>query len=184
MSDRPLTLGQVIERLARLSPDLLCKPAFGEPDSWRGDYASIAFEPRESATVREMLSCARAADGATFTGYKGGNYRMTLNTQCYVAEYGEYNGEEDDALSIANYPWLCTERDDELVRLRARVAELEAALADERKHADELAAALEALRYDETNCWCSSRCDVPRQCGCARRLLKSHAARRAKEAAE
>lgn len=68
--------------------------------------------------------------------------------------------------------------------IEARESALRAALADERKHADELAAALEALRYDETNCWCSSLCDVPRQCGCARRLLKSHAARRAKEAAE
>lgn len=126
MSDThlPLNLREVISSLERLSPNLLCAPAFGEAGSWRGDYACIAFAPRDSATVREMLSCARAAVGATFTGYKGGKYLMTFSTECYVAEYGVYGG-DDDALSLARFPWLSPDATEALT-LRARVAELEA----------------------------------------------------------
>jgi len=71
-----------------------------------------------------MLSCARAAVGATFTGYKGGKYLMTFSTECYVAEYGVYGG-DDDALSLARFPWLSPDATEALT-LRARVAELEA----------------------------------------------------------
>ena len=135
MNSYALTLGDVIKRLERLSPDLRCTPAFGEPDSWRGVYAYIAFAPRESATVREMLSCAKAADGATFTGYKGGEFRMDRSTPCYVAEYGEYNGEDEDALSTDNFPWLAEGAEAEVVALRASLAAAEAKLADEVRHA-------------------------------------------------
>ena len=203
MSSYAMTLGDVIERLERLSPDLRCSPAFGEPGSWRGDYCCIAFAPRKEATVREMLSCAKAADGATFTGYKGGDFRMSRKTECYVADYGDYNGEEEDALSTDNFPWLADGKEAEVTRLRAsfaaaedkladankatldmmnrhrdEVLALEAKLADAEKHADELAAhlttALTICSDDLGYEWTHCGDDEP-----SRALLAAHAARRA-----
>ena len=190
---RALMLGEVIERLERLSPDLRCTPAFGEPDSWRGDYACIAFGPRESATVREMLSCAKAADDATFGGYKGGNYRMTRKTECYVAAYGEYGGADEDALSTDNFPWLVVPGSVEQLRAALAAAEakligsysaetmvhmveerdrLKAVLADERRHADALVKQLtECLNHAE---WLANK----------HTTLQAHAHRRAAEVIE
>lgn len=60
----------------------------------------------------------------------------------------------------------------EVDALRARVAELEAALADERKHADELSVAL------------GEQLELRAVKATAHPLVRAHAARRAKEAAE
>ena len=60
-----MTLRELIAHLERLNPDMTCKPAWGEADSWRGVYSEIAFGPTERATVRQMLGCALAAVGAT-----------------------------------------------------------------------------------------------------------------------
>lgn len=61
-----------------------------------------------------------------------------------------------------------------ITALRARVAELEQQLADERKHADELAACLELVGLGPNE---------PMR-GARLRMLDAHTARRAKEAAE
>lgn len=43
---------------------------------------------REDATVAELLLALRLADGATFEGYKGGQYLMDQETNLWVSEYG------------------------------------------------------------------------------------------------
>lgn len=94
-----MTLGQLIDELKKLPGDMVFADGFGGPDSWRGVYSEIAFEPAKNVTVASMLEHAMSAVGATYQGYKGGLYTMSLGTDCHIADYGEYGGEEDN-LSI------------------------------------------------------------------------------------
>ncbi len=62
----------------------------GDLDSYRGYYEQIALEYDNSGTVTvgELLKKCRDAIGATFTGYKGGEYTMRASTPVWVANYG------------------------------------------------------------------------------------------------
>jgi len=91
-----MKLKELIERLGREPDDRVCSPGFGEADSYRGYYEQIAFEPKDSASVGEMLAHAKAAEGKTFTGYKGGEYTMTGDTIVNIAEYGHCGMESDE----------------------------------------------------------------------------------------
>ena len=60
-------------------------------DSWRGIYAELALKFEFSG--EEMpLSCfidlLKDAVGKTFTGYKGGDFKMSRHTPVWVANYG------------------------------------------------------------------------------------------------
>jgi hypothetical protein len=59
-------------------------------DSWRGSYAELALEFDTSApqTIAELLDLCREATASIFTGYKGGDYRMSRQTPVWVANYG------------------------------------------------------------------------------------------------
>jgi hypothetical protein len=81
-------LKDLIEFLSKMPSDAVARPAFDEPMSHRGNYCDLAFDPIEQSTAGEMLKHATAALGATFTGYKGGDYTMTEWTDCYLASYG------------------------------------------------------------------------------------------------
>ncbi len=61
--------------------------------SYRGYYDELAFEPQDDVSFGEMLAHAKAAMGATFTGYKGGEYTMESYTPCWIAEYGTSQGD-------------------------------------------------------------------------------------------
>ena len=102
-----MTLGELIERLEALPEDMLLAEGFGIPDSYRGTYSELAFAPCANVRVYEMLKHAKSAVGATFTGYKGGEYLMTLDTPCHIAEYGCYGGDED-ALTIHRWKYMLT----------------------------------------------------------------------------
>lgn len=59
--------------------------------SYRGYYSELCVAP---SIAREMAVCEFfnvLADqiGKTFTGYKGGEYEMTEDTELYLAYYGE-----------------------------------------------------------------------------------------------
>ena len=59
------------------------------PDSYRGYYADLAFS--RGAGMRpafELLADCKAALGAEFEGYKGGEFVMGKTTPLWVAEYG------------------------------------------------------------------------------------------------
>lgn len=85
-----LGLGQLIERLAaEPDQDRRVSIGFNHPHSYRGDYWELAFEIALNVTVSEMLAAARSALGATFQGWKGGNYTMGEHTGLWlVAEEG------------------------------------------------------------------------------------------------
>lgn len=90
-----MRLEQVIERLEREDPNRVCSRGFKTPHSYRGDYRELAFSPTSNVTVGEMLAAARSAVGATYQGYKGGEFRMDLLTPCYIAGIGDYGGDAD-----------------------------------------------------------------------------------------
>lgn len=83
-----MSLGELIAALSRLDPELVVPFGFGNPHSYRGYYDELAFEPRENVKVGDMLADARSALGATFQGYKGGDFTMTEYTPCWLAEWG------------------------------------------------------------------------------------------------
>jgi hypothetical protein len=83
-----LGLGQLIARLKQEDPARVLPIGFAEPHSYRGYYCDLAFEPRRNITIGEMLDAARSALGATYQGYKGGDYTMGDHTDCWIAAYG------------------------------------------------------------------------------------------------
>lgn len=61
----------------------------GGVDSYRGYYERLAIEPTtEPTTVGDLVKTLDAADGETFHGYKGGEYRMHGGTYLHVAPHG------------------------------------------------------------------------------------------------
>jgi hypothetical protein len=57
--------------------------------SYRGYYDDLAFEPAHNATIGAMLAHAEDAMGREFEGYKGGWYKATPETRCWIADWGE-----------------------------------------------------------------------------------------------
>ena len=83
-----ISLGQLIDTLEQVPYDLVVEDGFGEPDSWRGVYAFLRFQPQRNAIAGEMLQHARSAVGSTYEGYKGGEFTMTRDTPCFIDGYG------------------------------------------------------------------------------------------------
>lgn len=84
-----MTLKELIERLQQADQDHVCALGFDDPHSYRGYYQELAFQPKADVSVRDMLACAESAMGATFEGYKGGEFTMNELTDVYLARRGE-----------------------------------------------------------------------------------------------
>lgn len=83
------TLGELIAWLEQQDPETTVRHGFGTPHSDRGHYCDLAFCPEETASIGQMLENARSALGATFTGWKGGEYTMGEYTDVLIGEYGD-----------------------------------------------------------------------------------------------
>lgn len=92
-----LTLGQLIalvENCEKSDAEVVYDFGYMAPtdiDSWRGSYAELALnytEDQPRKTKETFLSMLKEAVGKTFTGYKGGEYRMSNDTPIWVANYG------------------------------------------------------------------------------------------------
>lgn len=94
-----MTLGDLIDELRKHDPAKRVPDGFARPHSYRGYYECLAFEPAKGVTVGSMLEAAVSADGATYQGYKGGDFRMGKYTDVYLAEYG-YTGEPLGLLTL------------------------------------------------------------------------------------
>lgn len=88
-----MNLGDIITTLEAANPDQVVHHGFHNPHSYRGDYYDLAFEPTHNITVAEMLEAARSAVGATYQGYKGGDFKMTASDWCWLSEEGSASGE-------------------------------------------------------------------------------------------
>ena len=109
-----ITLGQLIEKMEVIVKNHAERATEGKEeaevrydfeylfptdfDSWRGIYAELALnfnmndrsgeEQVEPLTAIQFLALCKKTLGATFFGYKGGEYRMDENTPIWVANYG------------------------------------------------------------------------------------------------
>ncbi len=97
-----MRLGKLIEALEAADPEHVAPLGFGAPMSFRGYYEDVAFEPAKNVTVASMLKNAKDALGATFKGYKGGEFKMHEYTDCWICEYGtSYMADKIGATLIA-----------------------------------------------------------------------------------
>ena len=96
-NDQPITLGDLIDALAKRPPEDevvfdFCGLHPTDVDSYRGyyDHLAIGYSTEyKPVKVAALLAELRAADGKVFTGYKGGDFRMDRDTPMWVANYGE-----------------------------------------------------------------------------------------------
>ena len=86
-----MTLGELINLLEKYPEDQVVKQGFGNPHSWRGVYAELAFEPAGETTVGDMLDAARSAVGATYEGWKGGEFTMDRDTTFHIEHEGSWS---------------------------------------------------------------------------------------------
>jgi hypothetical protein len=119
-----MTLDELIKALEAEDPGKVLPLGFSNPHSYRWDYSELAFEPTANVTVGEMLSAARSALGATFQGWKGGEYTMTGSTDCHLAEQGDL-GEELGPILLSLL--LAAGQLDEATRARLAGFEVESA---------------------------------------------------------
>lgn len=94
-------LQELIDALAAADQNHVAPLGFAEPMSYRGYYYDVAFEPAHNVTVASMLAHAKSALGATFMGYKGGDYTMGPYTDCYIAGWGQCDGDKIGPVLIA-----------------------------------------------------------------------------------
>lgn len=84
-----MVLYELIAFLEKFDPEKAVPIGFDNPHSYRGYYDQLAFEPVRNTTVGEMLAAARSARGATYNGWKGGEYTMTDHTEVWLAMEGD-----------------------------------------------------------------------------------------------
>lgn len=86
-AETQMTLGKLIDQLEQLPVDMevdgLCKPA-----SYRGYYEDLAFERCGRMPVSQLFATCKTCVGKTLYGYKGGKFRMDLDTPLWVASWG------------------------------------------------------------------------------------------------
>lgn len=95
-----LTLGELILKLDAIpnkEASLVFDFGYFYPtcvDSWRGAYEELALNYQDtgsSLNVHEFLVVLKQAIGDTFTGYKGGDFKMNKHTPLWVSNYGHSN---------------------------------------------------------------------------------------------
>lgn len=126
-----MNLGEVIEILEMFPGDKVVKRGFNNPHSYRGFYERLAFEPADFVTINSMLHCCAEAEGRTYSGWKGGEYRMNLKSLVHIAVEGDCDGSDCDSLGIT--------REELLARINEPLtdAEVLANLERKRKEVDE-----------------------------------------------
>lgn len=94
-----MLLGEVIKRLEEIENKAAVLPlGLARPHSYRGYYECLAFEPTKNVTAADMLVSARAAIDETYEGWKGGDFKMGLNTECYWSFVGDTGAPLTDRL--------------------------------------------------------------------------------------
>lgn len=83
------TLGDWINTLERFPPELLVRfDNWLTPDyfcSWRGDYYQLGLiAGSDHPTVKSLLELCHDINGATESGWKGGEYTMDLSCEVYM----------------------------------------------------------------------------------------------------
>lgn len=83
-----MRLEDLIDELEKYDLENVVRFGFANPHSYRGYYHELAFEPANNVSVGDMLAAAEGALNFTFEGYKGGEFTMDADTQCWLAYEG------------------------------------------------------------------------------------------------
>jgi hypothetical protein len=91
-----MNISEIITELRRFSGETIVtlkynhqEENWGDLDSYRGYYSELAVDTGDTKVdVAHVIKALDEAVGLTFTGYKGGEYMMSGNTDLYWAEYG------------------------------------------------------------------------------------------------
>jgi hypothetical protein len=83
-----MNIGEMITALSYVSNDCVIRNAGTEFCSYRGYYEHLAICNTKEVTVKEFKKVLRKQIGKTYTGYKGGEFLMNLDTELFVANYG------------------------------------------------------------------------------------------------
>lgn len=89
-----MKLKELIEWLESQPAEVKVAHGFDCPHSYRGYYAELGFEMVENTTIGKMLEAAKSALGATYSGWKGGEYTMCEHTDCYLVPEEGMTGDE------------------------------------------------------------------------------------------
>ena len=77
------------------------KKSIGSLHSYRGYYDHLAFAPSNNIrTIGEVIEDAKMAIGKTFSGWKGGEFKMTINTPLWVSAVGAVSHKAISGLKI------------------------------------------------------------------------------------
>ncbi|MFI0934658.1 hypothetical protein ACH4RG_23410 [Streptomyces sp. NPDC021019] len=88
-----MTLDELLTALGHADQTHVLPNGFNNPHSYRGYYDELAFEPAENISVADMAAAGWAAMDETFEGYKGGQFTMTGDTDCWLSFEGWAGGE-------------------------------------------------------------------------------------------
>jgi hypothetical protein len=116
-SSNHMTLGELTAALKR--KDREADVTFGldyfRPscvDSYRGYYEDLAigFSNNTDCTVAQLIAMLEAANGKTFTGWKGGQFTMDDDTAMWAANPGRTGSMAIvDVVEVGHQIWLKTE---------------------------------------------------------------------------
>lgn len=105
-----ISLGGLIALLERRDPTHsvwfdFCHFVPTSVDSYRGyyDHLALDYEADKSETVAGLISTLRNAVGIKLDGYKGGTYRMDVETPIWVSHWGESSGTAIVGLAECDY---------------------------------------------------------------------------------
>lgn len=106
-----ITLGALTDLLAKRDPEQSVSFDFEHMHpttlhSYRSFYDDLALgfdDKGEAPTVAQLIERLRAADGETFHGWKGGEYRMTRDTPLWAARSG--NAGSTAITGLADCSW-------------------------------------------------------------------------------
>lgn len=99
-----LTLGELIDALKKRDQDHTVRFDFcglvpTGIDSYRGYYEDLAlswgewkYGQKEPMNVGSLVTLLEGAVGQTYTGYKGGDFKMDRDTAMWVANCGDSDG--------------------------------------------------------------------------------------------
>lgn len=99
-SESFLTIGELVDLLIELDQSLEVVGVMAEGDSYRGSYDFFYLEKHEysernpdPATVGDLVNYLQDdVLGQVFTGYKGGDYTMHVDTPIFLSTYGTSSG--------------------------------------------------------------------------------------------
>lgn len=100
-----MMLYELIATLEKEDPEKVIHFGFHNPHSYRGYYEDLAFEPCKNIEIKHMLRDAKFALGHTFTGWKGGEFKMDQYSNCWLANVGESGETIGDLLLYLMLNW-------------------------------------------------------------------------------